>query len=105
VTVIIAEANGESEQLRGVGDAEVNRIFAEAYGEDPDFFAFYRSMLAYQQGLQSSDTRLLITPDSEFFRYFNDPAGRGPSAPGDGGTGSGFAMPAAPAPAAPAPAQ
>jgi len=75
VTVIVAEANGESERLRGDGDAEVNRVFAEAYGKDPEFFAFYRSMLAYQQGLQASDTRLVITPDSEFFRFFNDSLG------------------------------
>jgi len=81
VTVIVAEANGESERLRGDGDAEVNRVFAEAYGKDPEFFAFYRSMLAYQQGLQASDTRLVITPDSEFFRFFNDSLGSPGSAP------------------------
>jgi membrane protease subunit HflC len=75
VTVIIAEANGESERLRGDGDAEVNRIFAEAYGKDADFFAFYRAMLAYRQGLSPTDTRLVISPDSDFFRYFNDPDG------------------------------
>lgn len=85
VTVLVAEANGESERLRGDGDAEVNRIFAAAYGKDPDFFAFYRSMLAYQQGLRGTDTRLVIAPDSEFFRFFNDslggPEGGGPTAP------------------------
>jgi membrane protease subunit HflC len=79
-TVIVAEANGESERLRGDGDAEVNRIFAESFGKDPDFFAFYRAMLAYQQGLRPTDTRLVITPESDFFRYFNDPAGSVPSA-------------------------
>ena len=75
VTVIVAEANGESERLHGDGDAEVNRIFAAAFGKDPDFFAFYRSMIAYQNGLRPADTRLVITPDSEFFRFFNDPTG------------------------------
>jgi membrane protease subunit HflC len=79
-TVIVAEANGESERLRGDGDAEVNRIFADAYGKDPDFFAFYRAMLAYQEGLRPEDTRLVIGPDSDFFRYFNDPTGVIPGA-------------------------
>jgi len=79
-TVIVAEANGESERLRGDGDAEVNRLFADAYGKDPDFFAFYRAMLAYTAGLQSADTRLVISPDSDFFRYFNDPTGAIPGA-------------------------
>ena len=79
-TVIVAEANGESERLRGDGDAEVNRIFADAYGKDPDFFAFYRAMLAYQEGLRPEDTRLVIGPDSDFFRYFNDPTGAIPGA-------------------------
>jgi membrane protease subunit HflC len=58
----------------------VNRIFADAYGKDPDFFAFYRAMLAYQEGLRPEDTRLVIGPDSDFFRYFNDPTGAIPGA-------------------------
>lgn len=74
-TVIVAEANSKSEQTRGEGDAERNRLFAEAYGKDPDFFAFYRSMSAYEQGLKSSDTRFLLKPDSDFFRYFSNPSG------------------------------
>lgn len=73
VTVLVAEANRASERLRGEGDAQRNRIFAEAFGRDPEFFSFYRSMQAYQEGLQSGDTRLVISPDSHFFRYFNDP--------------------------------
>jgi len=77
-TVIIAEANSKAEQIRGEGDGERNRLFAEAYGKDPDFFAFYRSMSAYEQGLRSSDTRFLLKPDSEFFKYFTGGAsGRG----------------------------
>ena len=83
-TVIVAEANKESEQLRGDGDAERNNIFAKAFGRDPEFFAFYRSMLAYQVGLTENDTRMVLTPNSEFFRYFNDVAGAAatPNRPG-----------------------
>lgn len=75
-TVIVAEANSHAEQTRGAGDAERNRLFAEAYGKDPDFFAFYRSMSAYEHGLRASDTRFLLRPDSDFFRYFGNPAGK-----------------------------
>jgi modulator of FtsH protease HflC len=75
-TVIIAEANSQAEQTRGAGDAERNRLFAEAYGKDPDFFAFYRSMTAYENGLRSSDTRFLLRPDSDFFRYFGSASGK-----------------------------
>jgi len=76
-TVIVAEANRESEQIRGDGDAARTTIFAEAYGADPEFFDFYRSMQAYQNGLRSDTTRMLISPDTEFFRYFNNPGGAG----------------------------
>ena len=76
-TIILAEANKESEQTRGDGDAERNKIFNEAFSKDPDFFAFYRSMQAYEAGLKSTDTRLVISPDSEFFRYFGNPSGAG----------------------------
>jgi len=76
VTVLVAEANSQSEQVRGQGDAERNRIFAEAYGQDPGFFAFYRSMQAYERSMQHSDTHLVLRPDSDFFRYFGDPSGK-----------------------------
>jgi modulator of FtsH protease HflC len=76
VTVLLADAQSKGEQTRGEGDAERNRIFAEAYNRDQDFFAFYRSMQAYETGLRHNDTRLLLKPDSEFFRFFADPAGR-----------------------------
>jgi membrane protease subunit HflC len=76
VTVLIAEAQSKAEQTRGEGDAERNRIFAEAFTRDPDFFAFYRSMQAYEAGLRANDTRMVLKPDSEFFRYFADPAGK-----------------------------
>ncbi len=75
-TVIVAEANSAADQTRGAGDAERNRLFAEAYGQDKDFFAFYRSMSAYENGLKSSDTRFLLRPDSEFFKYFGSANGR-----------------------------
>jgi membrane protease subunit HflC len=76
VTVLIAEAQSKGEQTRGEGDAERNRIYAQAYGQDPDFFTFYRSMQAYEAGLRSSDTRMVLKPDSDFFRYFGDPMGK-----------------------------
>jgi membrane protease subunit HflC len=85
VTIIKAEAMRDGERIRGEGDAERNRIFAEAFGKDPDFFAFYRSMQAYEAGMKSADksaeTRMLLSPDSEFFRYFNNPSGGNPPGP------------------------
>jgi membrane protease subunit HflC len=75
-TVIVAEATRRSEELRGQGDADKNRILAEAFGSDADFFSFYRSMQAYEAGLRPNDTRMVLSPNSDFFRYFNDPSGR-----------------------------
>jgi membrane protease subunit HflC len=77
VTVINADATRDGERIRGEGDAERNRIFAEAFGRDPDFFAFYRSMQAYETSVKGgeSETRMLLSPDSEFFRYFSNPNG------------------------------
>jgi membrane protease subunit HflC len=95
-TVIVAEATSRAEQTRGEGDAERNRIFAEAYGRDPDFFAFYRSMQAYDAGLQQGDTRLLVRPDSDFFRFFLDANGKN-----RGGMGTPETAPPAAAPSAP----
>jgi membrane protease subunit HflC len=92
VTVIKADATGESERIRGAGDAEKNRIFAEAFGQDPDFFAFYRSMQAYEGALKSDDTRMLLSPDSQFFRYFNDAFGK----TGQMGTGQPTPRPSSP---------
>jgi len=77
VTVLVAEATSTAERVRGEGDAERNRIFADAYGKDAaEFFTFYRAMQAYEQGLQKTDTRLLLRPDTEFFRFFADPNGK-----------------------------
>jgi membrane protease subunit HflC len=75
-TVIVAEANSKADQIRGEGDAERNRLFAEAYSKDADFFAFYRSMGAYETSLKSNDTRFLLRPDSDFFRFFGGAAGK-----------------------------
>ena len=79
-TIIVAEANSNAERIRGEGDGERNRLFAEAYGQDPDFFAFYRSMTAYENGLKSTDTRFLLRPDSDFFKFFSNPSGKPPAA-------------------------
>ncbi len=71
-TVLLAEAEKQSEILRGEGDALRNKIFADAYTKDQEFFAFYRSLQAYRRALQSGDTTMVMSPDSEFFRYFGD---------------------------------
>jgi membrane protease subunit HflC len=76
VTVLVADAQAKAEQIRGEGDATRNRIFADAFNQDPDFFAFYRSMQAYETSLRHNDTRMLLKPDSDFFRYFVDPSGK-----------------------------
>jgi membrane protease subunit HflC len=73
-TVLQAEARRDADILHGEGDAERNRIFAEAYGADKSFFEFYRSMQAYAASL-ASGTTMLLKPDSEFFRYFRGPTG------------------------------
>lgn len=89
-TVLRAEAERESDQIRGEGDAQRAAIFAEAYNADPQFFAFFRAMQAYEQGLSSQDTRLVLSPDAAFFRYFNDPMGAAaPAAAADGQGGQG----------------
>lgn len=95
VTVLLAEAQAKGDAIRGEGDGERNRIFADAFNRDVDFFGFYRAMQAYEAGLHG-DTRLLLKPDSDFFRYFIDPSGKArsgatargapPGAPTPGGT-------------------
>ena len=76
VTVLLADAQARGDTIRGEGEAERNRIFADAFNKDPDFFAFYRSMQAYEAGLGHKDTRMVLRPDSDFFRYFADPSGK-----------------------------
>jgi len=72
---IRATAQEESQKIRGFADAERNAIFAEAYNRDPEFFAFYRSLTAYEKSLQDGQTTIILSPNSEFFRYFNDTEG------------------------------
>jgi len=71
-TVLIAEAQAQSDILRGQGENDAIRIFADAFQRDPAFFQFWRSMQAYREAFAEGDTRLLMTPDSEFFRYFRE---------------------------------
>jgi membrane protease subunit HflC len=80
VTVLTAEAGRESQILRGEGEAERTRILAEAYGQDADFFAFYRSMQAYQDALPGNNTTVVLSPNSEFFHYFSQAGGQVPEA-------------------------
>ena len=70
VTVILANANKQSEIMKGEGDGQRNRIFAQAFGRDPQFFAFYRAMQSYEKALIGGDTSLILSPDSDFFKFF-----------------------------------
>jgi len=79
-TVLLAEARKQSEIIRGEGDNIAYKVYAEAAGQDPQFYRFYRSMEAYKRGLSSDDTTMVLTPDSEFFRYFRDIQGPAPAA-------------------------
>ena len=82
VVEIVAEARKESEILRGEGEAQRNAVFADAFQRDPSFFEFYRSMIAYSNALLGTGTTMVLSPDSEFFRYFNSPnGGAAPAAP------------------------
>ncbi len=114
VVVIKAEAQRQADTLRGAGDAERNRIFAEAYGKDPIFFSFYRTMQAYVSSLRPDHTRLVLSPNSDFFRYFQSPDAPAPAdlksatppasaAPPPAGPAPPAAGTSAPAGAAPAP--
>ena len=70
VTVILANANKQSEIMKGEGDGQRNRIFANAFGRDPQFFGFYRAMQSYEKALIGGDTSLILSPDSDFFKFF-----------------------------------
>ena len=70
VTVILANANKQSEIMKGEGDGRRNAIFADAFGRDPEFFAFYRAMQSYEKALIGGDTSLILSPDSDFFKFF-----------------------------------
>jgi len=70
VTVILANANKQSEIMKGEGDGQRNKIFAQAFGQDPEFFSFYRAMQSYERALIGGDTSLILSPDSDFFKFF-----------------------------------
>tara|TARA_B100000965_G_scaffold354381_1_gene331018 strand:+ start:1865 stop:2743 length:879 start_codon:yes stop_codon:yes gene_type:complete len=72
VTVILANANKQSEIMKGEGDGQRNKIFASAFGRDPQFFAFYRAMIAYEKALIGGETSLILSPDSDFFKFFGN---------------------------------
>ncbi len=72
VTVILAESQKQSEIMKGEGDGLRNKIFADAFGQDPEFFAFYRAMQAYEKALIGGETSLILSPDSEFFKFFGN---------------------------------
>ena len=72
VTVILADAQKKSEIMKGEGDGKRNNIFANAFGQDPEFFAFYRAMQAYEKALIGGETSLILSPDSEFFKFFGN---------------------------------
>ena len=74
-TVIISEAQREAQETRGAGDGKAIEIYADSFGQDADFFAFYRSMEAYRKSMNNNDTSLVLSPDSSFFRFFKDKNG------------------------------
>jgi len=72
VTVLLANAKKQSEIMKGEGDGQRNKIFAKAFGKDPEFFSFYRAMQAYETALIGGDTSLILSPDSDFFKFFGN---------------------------------
>ncbi|MDG2481154.1 MAG: protease modulator HflC, partial [Alphaproteobacteria bacterium] len=88
-TVLISEAQRQSDILRGEGDGEAVRIFAEAFGQDIEFFTFYRTMQAYRGALNSEDTTLVMSPDGDFLRFLNSYEGLGIGAEADVSRSSG----------------
>jgi membrane protease subunit HflC len=72
VTVLLANAKKQSEIMKGEGDGQRNKIFANAFGKDPEFFSFYRAMQAYEKALIGGDTSLILSPDSDFFKFFGN---------------------------------
>ena len=81
VTVLLGDAQQQADQVRGEGEAIRAKVFANAYGKDADFFAFYRSMNAYETAFAGKDTRLIVSPVSDFFRFFRSPDGDQPAQP------------------------
>ncbi|MBO9474381.1 protease modulator HflC [Shimia sp. R10_1] len=80
VVELVSEARREAEIIRGEADAKRNAIFADAFGADPEFFEFYRSLTAYERSLQGSNSSMVLSPDSEFFEYLRSPTGAAPAA-------------------------
>jgi membrane protease subunit HflC len=80
-TVIVAEAQQQADTMRGEGEAERSRVFADAFNKDPDFFAFYRSMQAYDSALKTKGSRFVISPSSDFFRFFDHASGKAAAKP------------------------
>src|SRR5271169_4219619 len=78
-TVILADAQRDAQKVRGDGDAKAIAIYANAYGQDKDFFAFYRSLQAYRDAFTGNNTSFVLNPNSSFFRFFGDPAGTAPA--------------------------
>jgi membrane protease subunit HflC len=76
VTETLSDAERQAQVIRGEADAERNAILAEAYGADPEFFTFYRSLEAYEKALQGNNSMMVMTPDSEFFDYLRSSDGR-----------------------------
>jgi len=90
---LVSDAQRQAEEIRGQADGERNRIYADAFGRDAEFFAFYRSLRAYERSLRGSNSTLVISPDSEFFEYLKSDGGVGTQntltpAPGSGGSAS-----------------
>ena len=77
VVELVSEANRQAEIARGEADAQRNAIFAGAYGQDPEFFEFYRSLTAYARALKGGNSSMVMGPDSEFFNYLKSPTGAG----------------------------
>jgi membrane protease subunit HflC len=76
-TVILSEAQRTAQETRGAGDAEAIQIYADSFGQDAEFFAFYRSMEAYRKSMRQNETSMVLSPDSSFFRFFKDKDGTG----------------------------
>jgi len=88
-TVILAEAQRDGQRVRGDGDAQAVRIYANAFGQDKEFFAFYRSLQAYRDALNGRDTSFILSPEGSFFRFFRSPGGAGSPAAAPSGSAPG----------------
>src|SRR5260370_11592872 len=83
-TVILAEAQRDAQRVRGDGDAQAVKIYANAFGQDKEFFAFYRSLQAYREALNGRDTSFVLTPEGNFFRFLQGWQGSPASSPSAG---------------------